>query len=221
MTALRQPPPDDQSPSETSPGAPPGDPPSVGTFDATATVADFLGGASRPGGGAAPPPPPPPADQNAPRRRGRPPGKVSAREKRRRRQEAGRKAAETKKANDAGRAQPSSPPQQPIGASSDQQQQQRLNDAMGFNAIFFTVAVAVFGEDMLPTPEERQRLDLALAEFLRLHPDFKPRPELVLLAAYGTFVAARLDRPRVQGRMMLAWHWIRSTVSKIFGKVRL
>lgn len=198
---------DDLAPPGQAPGPPPppAEPP---LFDASAEVGKVV----HFGGAQAPPPPPPPApDTPPPRRRGRPPEPNSKRSK------AANKANETRQAQAQGQQQQ----QQRAHGFQPRPPVDRTADAREFNLLFFGISVAFLGERSAPTVEERERCDAALAEYLKLHPELKPRPELALLIAYGGWLGNRLaSEPTVRERAAAVWQRSRGLLAGVLDKMR-
>lgn len=206
----------DPTPPESSP-EPIAEAPGPAAFDQGAEVLEMLKGASRPGGQAPQLPPEAPLPTER-RKRGRPRKEGGRRKQKEVRRAAGKKAAETKRANQQAPAPGAAPGSEHDRASADAK---RLQDAMGYNAIVFGFSVMLLGSDMIPSPDERAHCDAALAEYLRLHPDWKPRPELLLAVAYLGYLAPRVDQPTVKDRLSRIYlrvrDWVGGLKSK-FGK---
>lgn len=188
-------------------------------LDIDREVSGFIGGASRPTGHM---PPEPPADdgEQQPRRRGRPRKKHSRREQREARRSArggDRRSAEARsdaarRANET-RRQPEAPPE-PGPSESDAE---RLQAAMGFNVAIFTTLRVTFGDEMAVTEQEATACNMALAEYLRAFPGWKPRPEIMLGLVYLGVFGPKLARPTVQERMGSIWRWAKHTGARLFG----
>lgn len=198
-----------EAPASSAPSSP-----ALRVVDAADEISALLAGASRPAEG--PPPQPAPAPgptpQPAPARgRGRPRNPDS------RRSQAAQKANATRQAQRPHQAQPSAP-----GAPGARDPgADRLADARSYNLVFFGLASALLGPGAEPSSQERATCDHALRDYLMLHPELRPRPELVLFVAYGGWLSSRVvQEPTVRERVGVLASRLKGAGAAVLSKLR-
>ena len=78
------------------------------------------------------------------------------------------------------------------------------------------------GDDALPVPQEEKKMNRALVAYLKRHPDFQVRPEILLVGAYLPYFGRAMFQPTARQKIGYGisrlWSGIKSAFGWIFRK---